>query len=189
MGIAGLIFLALFLNFFNITNRPPEWKASGGEVLLSAYVTGYGWTDNTPPGGAISNGVIHTSAGGTGTFTDPITIAVGHSIINGKDLLDFPKGTKFYIPALRRYFIVEDTCGDGNTPQNGPCHTRYEGHPWLDAWVGGESTTTKAINECESKITEVHATIQDPREDYIVEQSPILGQSCTDLFSDTPIVR
>src|SRR5262249_54997795 len=130
--------------------------SASGEVRFKAYTTGYGWPDNTPPGGAISNGVIHTSAGGVGTYVDPITLAVGHSIINNVDYLDYPPGTRFYIPAVRRYFIVEDTCGDGSTPQNGPCHVGYQGNPWLDLWVGGQNLSDAITYSCQNSITNLH---------------------------------
>lgn len=155
------------------------------EITFEAYITGYGWPDNTPASAEISDGVIHASAGGVGTFTDPITIAVGHSILNGKDILDYPKGTKFYIPALRRFFIVEDTCGDGNTPQNGPCHTGYQGRPWLDAWVGGQNANTSNVIACEEKITNIHTVIQNPRPDYVVVSGPIFNGTCTTIHPET----
>lgn len=139
------------------------------EVTFQAYTTGYGWPDNTPKGSAdISNPVLHQKAGGTGTFTDPITLAVGHSITGNKNTLDYPAGTTFYIPNLRKYFIVEDTCGDGNNPQNGPCHTGYKGTVWLDLWVGGNSTNQKQTLACEDAITEVHTVIKNPASGYPV---------------------
>jgi hypothetical protein len=67
---------------------PPPTPAPSNRTTFSAYITGYGWPDNTPASADISNPVIHQSAGGSGTYADPITIAVGHSIINGKDILD-----------------------------------------------------------------------------------------------------
>lgn len=142
---------------------------SVNEITLQAYTTGYGWPDNTPKGSAtISNPVIHRVAGGSGTFTDPITLAVGHSISGSKDTLDYPAGTKFYIPNLKKYFIVEDTCGDGNSPQNGPCHTGYQGHVWLDLWVGGNSSNQSQTLSCEDAITEVHTVIENPASTYPV---------------------
>lgn len=161
---------------------PPPAPApvpSGSEVLLTAYTTGYGYPDNTPAGNAISDGVIHIGAGGTGTYQDPITLAVGHSITNGKDTLDYPRGTRFYVPALQRYFIVEDTCGDGNTPQNGPCHTGYQGHVWLDLWVGGTSATKSATLACEDTITKVQSVILNPNSTHPVSVGPISnGSKC-----------
>ena len=66
----------------------PIQSAPAGETRLVAYTTGYDYPDNTPAGNAISNPIIHSGAGGTGTYADPITAAVGHSITNGKDTLD-----------------------------------------------------------------------------------------------------
>lgn len=163
----------------------PTPTPATNEKVISAYITGYGWPDNTPASAAISNGVIHNLAGGTGTYTDPITIAVGHSIINGKDILDYPEGTKFYIPALKRYAIVEDTCGDGKQPQNGPCHTGYQGHPWLDIWVGGQGANTSSVYACEDKITNIHTVIQDPASNYSVVSGPIFNGTCTSLYPET----
>ena len=78
---------------------PPSTPAPlliADETRLTAYTSGYSYWDNTPPGSAdISNGVIHTKAGGAGTFDDPITVAVGHVISGGNDMLDYAAGTKF----------------------------------------------------------------------------------------------
>lgn len=151
---------------------------STGETRFDAYITGYSYYDNTPPGSAdISHPVIHSKAGGTGTYADPITLAVGHSLTGGKDTLDYPAGTKFYIPGLRRYVIVEDTCGDGGSPQNGPCHTGYQGHPWLDVWVG-KGASKSASDACMDKITEVHTVIQNPLSTYSVVTGDIAA-NCT----------
>jgi hypothetical protein len=140
-----------------------------GETRFVAYTTGYSYWDNTPAGSAeISNPVIHQTAGGTGTFADPVTLAVGHSIINGKDILDYPQGTKFYVPNLRKYFIVEDTCGDGSTPQNGPCHSGYQGHVWLDLYVDGAQATRSQSDQCMNAITDLHTVIENPASNYAV---------------------
>ncbi len=174
----------------NSTNTNTSLPPAPGEIRFSAYTTGYGWPDNTPPGGAVSNPVIHSSAGGTGTYSDPITLAVGHSIISGQDYLDYPAGTKFYIPALRRYFIVEDTCGDGNAPQNGPCHTSDDpNHPQLDLWVGGQGAASAAVFSCESAITEVHLVIQHPASTYRVVSGPIYSGTCSALYGDTVLAQ
>lgn len=155
---------------------------------VKAYTTAYSFYDNTPPGSAtISDPVLHKRAGGAGTYADPVTLAVGHSVINGRDVLDVPKGTRFYFPDLRKYFIVEDTCGDGKTPQNGPCHrldTPGNRAPkgatvWVDAWIGGDSgSTRRQADDCMSKVTDgngaVHTIIRNPRKDFVVVSGPVL---------------
>jgi hypothetical protein len=145
--------------------------------------------DNTPPGSpVISNPVLHQVAGGTGTYQDPVTVAVGHSIINGQDILDWPQGMRFYIPNLRRYFIVEDTCGDGPTPQNGPCNNLSTADPgaqtWLDVWVDGSQMSATAASNCESNITHNQLVIENPPPGYAVVPGAIAASSCTQQYGD-----
>ena len=164
-----------------VTATPtPTSTATGSEMRAQVFVTGYSYWDNTPPGSAtISNPILHQVAGGTGTYQDPITVAVGHTITNGKDILDFPAGTRFYVPNLRRYFIVEDTCGDGSTPQNGPCHTGYPSNAsyWIDVWVGGAGVSQSKANTCMDNITDVHLVIRNPASNYAVVPGEITN-SC-----------
>lgn len=156
------------------TTTPAPAPTGGREV--KAYLTGYSYFDNTPPGSAdISHPVLHDKAGGTGTWQDPTTVAVGHSIIGGNDVLDWPQGTRFYIPALKRYFLVEDSCGDGSRPQNGPCHTGYPSgaSTWLDVYVDGQSAGRDASDDCMSQITGVVTAIVDPPPGLPVTVGPI----------------
>ena len=167
---------------------PPATTPASGEIRFSAYLTAYTYWDNTPPGSSdISNPIVHQKAGGTGTYSDPITLAVGHSFATGKDVLDYAEGTKFYLPYLKRYFIVEDTCGDGSHPENGPCHTGYQGHPWLDLWIDGANGTRTTSNTCAEDITEVHLIIQNPASNYVVIAGPVYNNGCAQQFSDTPV--
>jgi hypothetical protein len=165
----GFVLLALLL----LGAAAAAAKTRKDEVHFRAYVTGYSFWDNTPPGsGDISHPVLHAQAGGTGTYADPITLAVGHSFATGRDVLDYPRGTRFYIPALRRYFIVEDTCGNGARPQNGPCHTGHAGKPWLDIYVGKGASFGHA-DDCMNAITDVHAVIMNPAPHYPVAAGEI----------------
>ena len=136
---------------------------STGTAIANAYVTAYGWPDNTPAGCAVSNPVIHTCAGGVGTFADPITLAVGAT---GNNVLDYPAGTKFYIPNVRRYFIVEDECGDGPSPQSVGCHNLSQAPAstsiWVDMWAGGDGSNNAAVLACEDTITANHTIIVNP---------------------------
>jgi hypothetical protein len=120
-------------------------------IAISSYFSHSLRIGNTPRGSTqIDLGGHSGNAGGTGTYSDPITLAVGHSIINGKDIGDYAYGTKFYVPNLRKYFTAADACGDGNTPQAGPCHTGFNGHVWLDLYVGG--SLANGVLSCEDSI-------------------------------------
>lgn len=148
--------------------------ASSEQIVTTTYTTAYTWYDNTPAGSAaISHPVLHKTAGGTGTYEDPITIAVGHSLATGEDVLDFPAGTRIYLPDVRRYFIVEDTCGDGRDPENGPCHQGANAHGtnstiWIDMWIGGQSASADAANACARKVTNVKTAVFNPASNYVV---------------------
>jgi 3D (Asp-Asp-Asp) domain-containing protein len=151
---------------------PPPLEP-GEEVVPKVFVTGYSWYDNTPEGSPIiSHPVLHKTAGGTGTYEDPVTIAVGHSRETGESVLDIPAGTRIYLPDVRRYFIVEDTCGDGPTPQDGPCHSGSEDYDgaslWIDMWVGGEGESAPFVHRCITEATGVQPAVLNPGENYAV---------------------
>jgi hypothetical protein len=156
---------------------------------VQMYSTFYSWWDNTPPGSPeISNPVIHTVADGDGSWANPVTVAVGHSIINGRDILDFAPGIKFYVPNIRKYLIVEDTCGDGPTPQNGPCHTNVDepGYPQIDIWLDGRTDTAnnhKKSNDCMDKLTRVGLVVTNPRNNYAVVKGSVYG-GCGKQYGD-----
>lgn len=156
---------------------PVSIPPSSGEIRFVAYTTGYAALDNTPRGSTqIDLGGHSGNAGGTGTYQDPITLAVGHSIINGVDIGDYAYGTKFYVPNLRKYFTASDTCGDGSTPQNGPCHTGFQGHVWLDLYVG--ASLQSAVFSCEDSITDLHLVIENPASNYNVVPGAVFDTGC-----------
>lgn len=148
---------------------PPTVPATP-EATMKVYTTFYASGDNTPKGSTITylDGK-EGNAGGTGTFQDPITLAVGHSIINGKDIADYPYGTMFYFPDLKKYFRAEDTCGDGNQPQNKPCHkSEKPGYVQLDLYAGNGNFTS-----CENKLTGIRDVIQNPPTNLPVDTTPL----------------
>lgn len=150
-----------------------------GEVQFQAFITGYSYWDNTPPGSAaIAHPVVHRRAGGTGTYDDPITLAVGHRIDGAKRSIDYPVGTRFYIKGLRKYAIVEDLCGDGNRPQDGPCHTGYQGRPWLDIYVDGAKSARQASESCMNRLTRFHTVVQNPSPSYPVVAGALTESGC-----------
>lgn len=159
--------------------QPVAYRTTKGQ-RFSVYLTGYSFWDNTPPGSAaIARPVIRQRAGGSGTYSDPITIAVGHSFATGRQVLDFPAGTRFYFPALRRYAIVEDVCGDGPTPQYGPCHVGYNGMPWLDIYVDGSDAGQHAANACMNRITGIHEVIVAPSRGLPVVAGALAESGCS----------
>jgi len=150
-----------------------------GETSFNIYLTGYSYWDNTPPGSAeISKPVIHRKAGGKGTYSDPITIAVGHTIIGSRQTLDYKAGTRLYLPSLRKYVIVEDVCGDGRRPQDGPCHTGRNGLPWLDIYVDGSRSRSGDATQCARRITSVRRIIMNPGRDYPVVSGALTETGC-----------
>jgi hypothetical protein len=161
-------------------------------VPIHAFLTGYTWFDNTPPGSVrISHPVLHTSAGGAGTFADPVTVAVGHTLDGTNDILDWPMGTKFYVPNLRRYLIVEDTCGDGDTPQDGPCHTGYpaDASTWLDIWIGGEGGTDRGSRHCADQITGTWDVVVDAIDGYAVDPGDVYtADGCAKQYGNQLVV-
>ena len=155
--------------------------AGDGPAWVPAFVTAYTWQDNTPAGGAISNGVWHREAGGTGTYEDPVTLAVGHDLSSGADVLDWPAGTRFYDPQLRVYLGVEDTCGDGPTPQDGACHVPGEGAApgvttQVDVWIDGRELSRDASDACAAAVTSSRWLIVNPPQGYPVVPGPVSGR-------------
>lgn len=135
---------------------------------LSIWLTGYSWQDNTPPASSVvGEPVLHQEAGGTGTYTDPITVAVpGHE---GK--MAWPPGTRFYLPTVERYVIVEDS-GASGAPPGTDTH--------LDMWIGGQDGTKAATDACEDAMTGVGVpALLNPRPGLPVIPGPIyVGGRC-----------
>jgi hypothetical protein len=134
---------------------------------MTIWLTGYSWQDNNPPGSSIvGEPVLHKEAGGTGTFADPITVATpGH---RGKQA--WQPGTRFYLPTVQRYVMVEDS-GAAKAPPGTDTH--------LDMWIGGQDGTRQATDDCESALTGKVPAQVDPPENLPVMAGPIFAdQKC-----------
>lgn len=168
----NLILLFLILGLGYLLWLPKERR-------MMVFLTGYSYWDNTPAGSAIiGRPVIHETAGGIGTYQDPITLAVGWRIYFTRQFEDIEPGTRFYIPRLRKYAIVEDLCGDGPKPQNGPCHTGWKGHTWLDIYVDGRTMDPETANRCMVRLTGIQAVVINPRPGYRVAPGGIVESNC-----------
>ncbi|GHO79746.1 hypothetical protein KSD_75170 [Ktedonobacter sp. SOSP1-85] len=132
-------------------------SGDGKQKSVTTVVTWYGYNDNS---GATENQhgsadiaypksdgypTIHNHATeGTGTYNDPVTFAAPN-----KDLkTTFPIGSIIYVPLVKKYFVMEDQCGDTDPQgcQNGSNHA--------DLWMGPakEMNGTK-LDDCEGNAT------------------------------------
>jgi hypothetical protein len=118
-------------------SRPAPPPAPAGQTRSFA-ITYYGAADNDPPGSrAIAYSTVHSQAGGTGTFRDPITFAT--------DRTELPVGTVIYYAPLRRYFVMEDDCTECDE------EWRRSRSPHIDLWAG--TATDSGIIRCENSLT------------------------------------
>jgi len=129
----------------------------------TSYLTGYTWWYKTPVGSAaIAHPVLHSRAGGVGTYADPITMAVGYT--SAGPIIPF--GTRFYLRGLQRYAIVEDLCG--------ACHKTPAGATWkLDLWLDGRQLTPTEANACAYRITGYQTVVRSPPRGLSVRSGPI----------------
>jgi hypothetical protein len=130
------------------------------------YVTLYGWPDNSPPGDGTAFGSGH--AGGTGTYSDPITFAT--------DQDELAPGTKVYYPYLHRYFIMEDECVECDQDwANGKYH--------IDLWIGGEGGNTSSVLNCEDALTQDSAqVVLSPPSNEPVDTTPLFNSSTNKCY-------
>lgn len=125
------------------------------------FLTFYGWWDNTPPGGAISYPTLHSTAGGTGTYADPITFA--------SDKAEIAPGTRIWVPRVGKYFVMEDGCEEcsadwsGKGPNGGPKLAHF------DLWLGGKGGSPMKAIECENALTDYTADNTPSMEPVVID--------------------
>ena len=145
------------------TDSPTDTPTPEPSVTtLQVWLTAYTWHDNDPPGSAaIANPGVRkpdtSSAGGTGTYDDPLTLAVGRG--------GWEPGTLVYLPSITRYAIVEDLCGS--------CAAGHNGLTWIDVWIDGSTTSDDASKACAEALTAVVDAILNPGPDEPVTPGPI----------------
>jgi len=143
------------------TSPTPTPSRAYAAAQVQATVTFYSAADNDPPG---STDIAHPSdrhrtAGGSGTFEDPITMAT--------DVREIPVGGVVYSPTLRRYFVMEDDCA--------PCVQEWGASKKAHVafWVGGG--TDSRVAACEDSLTSARpVTIEyDPPPGLPVDTRPL----------------
>jgi len=144
--------------------------ASAGRTQ-SVYMTFYGWPDNSPPGGAIAypkNGgfpTVHNTAGGTGTYADPITFAT--------DKAELPVGTLLFVPVIDKYLVMEDDCAE--------CDTDWSSsQKWhIDVWMNSNGADdSNAVLDCEDQWTKSTTVVE-------IDPPPGLPATAPPLFDTT----
>jgi len=157
------------VNTLRPTNLPtltsaitPKPTSSGDSI--SVYITYYGWNDNDPPGDEIaypkseSQSSVHSIAGGVGTFSDPVTFAADPKI--------FPPGTRIYVPYIKKYILMEDSC------------TACSGTEHIDIWAGGNGQNGSRLISCEEILTGDSDMVKiDPSDGLEVDTTPIFDST------------
>ncbi|GAB3972761.1 hypothetical protein GCM10029978_050620 [Actinoallomurus acanthiterrae] len=150
-------------------------QASAASKTQQTFLTFYGWWDNTPPGGDISYPQIHDTAGGKGTYSDPITFATSTA--------ELPAGTVVWVPRVRKYFIMEDSCEEcgedwsGHGPNGGP-KLRH-----IDLWLGGKGGNAMDAIDCEDALTHYNADNTPTMEPVVVDPPSNEPYDSTPLFN------
>jgi 3D (Asp-Asp-Asp) domain-containing protein len=142
-------------------------------VSVMMEVTQYGWDDNSPPGNAIAYPTLHQTAGGTGTWADPITFAT--------DKDEYPPGTILYVPFIEKYVIMEDDCVQ--------CDSDWQSSMMrhIDVWMNSNGTENpNSLFSCEDNWTKTStAVITSPPDNLIVTTAPLFDPS-TNTCRTTP---
>jgi hypothetical protein len=150
--------LAVALNVFGV----PGAADAQSPTNVKAFMTLYGWADNSPPGPGIAHSCLHGSAGGVGTFSDPVTFAT--------DVNELGWCQVIYVPYMKRYFIHEDECSECDSDW-----TRFHLYRF-DMWAGGDANSRKApekraLRACESTWTRANA-VNDPANPTVIVDPP-----------------
>jgi hypothetical protein len=152
-----------------VTPAPPP------PTSTQVQITWYGSYDNDPKGSlAIDDPVIHKTAGGVGTFTDPLTFA-SPIAADGKTQA-YGHGQVIYVPAVQKYFIREDSCAKSWTAKDGCGDLSH-----VDLYIGNPSAT-KAVLACEDALTpattgEIGTIIVNPASNLPVNPIPLWDES------------
>jgi isocitrate lyase len=112
-------------------------------MVIIALVTFFGYPDNDPPGAGIAKPIIHKEATeDVGDYSNPITAATALGV--------FGPATVAYIPRLRKYVIIEDTCGACDKDAK-------RGVKHIDIFVGSNTKPTeeeaKKLLSCQFRLT------------------------------------
>ncbi|MCJ1455909.1 hypothetical protein MMC28_006266 [Mycoblastus sanguinarius] len=148
----------------------------------NVFITFYGWPDNSPPGadnafdcGRGKGPDGEPIAGGTGTYTDPISFATA------TDNTNLPQCGMVYLPWLHKYFRNEDDC-ENCTGMWDSSKTYH-----IDLWTGSNTQGggDNQIN-CEDSLPGGFNTIiKNPPNGLPVDTTPLYDVSSNQCYSTT----
>ncbi|MEZ0089496.1 ricin-type beta-trefoil lectin domain protein [Streptacidiphilus sp. EB129] len=148
---------------------------AGASTTQQSFLTFYGWWDNTPPGGAISYPQIHSTAGGTGTYADPITFA--------SDSSEIKPGTRIWVERVKKYFLMEDSCEECSADWNGHGPNGGPGLWHFDLWLGGQGGNPIKAIECENALTNYNADNSPSLEPVVIDPPKNEPYDATPIFN------
>src|SRR3989338_3558306 len=148
-------------------NNPTPSPSINAEYV-DVYVTYYGWHDNAPSGNKIAspkkyfNEAKHDTAGGKGTYDDPITFA------SDKEL--FEVGTVLYVPYIKKYIVMEDQCST--------CEDNYDdGRKHIDIWMSSNDDYEDELYECQRYWTRNKTKVEiNPPKNREVNLAPLFDK-------------
>ena len=132
-------------------------------IRQTVEVTFYAAADNDPPGSAdiAYPNSRHPTAGGTGTPTDPLSLAT--------DPREIRPGVLVYYPPIKKYFVMEDDCA--------PCIDEWNAKrtPHVDLWMA--NTADPAVQNCEAALTpdDPDTIIVNPPTNLPVDPKPLFA--------------
>ncbi len=138
------------------------------------FLTFYGWWDNTPPGGDISYPQLHGTAGGKGTYADPITFATSSD--------ELKPGTKVWVPRVQKYFVMEDGCDECSDDWNSHGPNGGPGLRHIDLWLGGKGGSAFDAIDCEDALTHYNADNTPVMEPVVVDPPSNEPYDATPIF-------
>jgi hypothetical protein len=156
--------------------------AASAATTQPTFLTFYGWWDNTPPGGDISYPKIHDTAGGKGTYADPVTFATSSD--------ELKPGTKVWVPRMKKYFIMEDGCDECSDDWNSKGPNGGPGLRHIDLWLGGKGGSPFDAIDCEDALTHynpdntpvMEPVVVDPPSNEPYDATPIFDTSTGECY-------
>jgi hypothetical protein len=172
--VGGVISDAMVAQAVRAANVSTTTTGTSG-TTRTGFVTGYSTSDNDPAWSkAIAyssdwdSRTIHREGGGIGTYEDPVTLAA--------QVGDYAPGTRFYVPHVDRYFMLEDTCAScGDKPE------------WVDLFIGGEVGDDEAkLDSCMASLTGTYSFEVNPPPGRHVVAGPLFNSATDTCYTPTP---